>query len=46
MRNYTVKFGMLLKNVFWFSIDEYVWPKGGVSHANRNCTTDFAIMRL
>jgi hypothetical protein len=44
-RKYTVKLGLLLIAMFVDYIFMYQKSEGGVSHANRNCNSDFATMR-
>jgi hypothetical protein len=46
MRKYTDKLGLLLIAMIIDLILMYGWSEGGVSHANRNCTSDFARMSL
>jgi hypothetical protein len=45
MRKYTVKLGLLLIVMIVSLILMYGWSEGGVSHANKYCTSDFATMR-
>jgi hypothetical protein len=45
MQKYTVKLGLLLI-VMFVALMMYGWSEGGVSHANRYCTSDFATVRL
>jgi hypothetical protein len=46
MRKYTVKLGLLLIVIFVDFTLMYGYSEGGVSHANKMCTSEFATMRL
>jgi NhaP-type Na+/H+ and K+/H+ antiporter len=46
MRKYTVRLGLPHIVMFVDLILMYGWYEDGVSHANKNCTSDFATMRL